>query len=80
MRCLSQRYLQGVGAIRPALLNCLLTCVAAAMANLAYEGWSPDAWLALTRRIVVGYLGAVCAVVVVLPWIFSRGSGNSTRS
>ncbi len=94
----SHRYAQGASAIRPALLNCLLTCLAAAVANLAYDGWSHDAWMALTRRIAVGYLGAVCAVVVVLPWlqrrskrpaidatqdvsrIFSRGSGNSTRS
>jgi len=37
---LSHRYAQGVSAIRPALFNCLLTWLAAAAANLAYEGWA----------------------------------------
>ena len=63
------RYMQGVSAIRPALLNCLLTCLAAAIANAAYEGWSHDALMSLTRRIVVGYSGAACMVVLVLPWL-----------
>jgi len=71
------RYMQGVGAIRPALLNCLLTCLAAAIANVAYDGWSPDALMSLTRRIVVGYSGAACMVVLVLPWL--RG-GTARRT
>jgi hypothetical protein len=74
---LPYRYVQGVSAIRPALLNCLLTCLAAAVANLAYDGWSHEAWMALTRRIVVGYLGAVCAVVVVLPWLQRRSQRSA---
>ncbi len=69
---LSNRYAQGVSAIRPALTNCLLTCLAAAVTNLAYEGWSHDALMSLTRRIVIGYLGAACMVVIVLPWLQRR--------
>jgi predicted exporter len=69
---LSRRYAQGVNAIRPALFNCLLTCLAAAVANLAYEGWGHDALMSLTRRILVGYLGAACMVVLVLPWLQKR--------
>jgi len=65
-------YLQGVWVIRPALLNCLLTCLGGAFANLLYEGWNQDGWTSLSRRICVGYLGAVCVVLLVLPWLGRR--------
>ena len=64
--------MQGVSVIRPALLNCLLTCLGGAFANLLYEGWSQDGWTSLSRRICVGYLGAVCVVLLVLPWLGRR--------
>jgi hypothetical protein len=64
-----RRYLRGVGAIMPGLLNCFLTCVAGAFANVAYEHWNHSAWDLLARRILVGYLGAVCIVILVLPWL-----------
>jgi len=66
------RYAKGVDAIPPGLFNCLLTCLAGAIANLAYEGWGSASLASLTRRIVVGYLGAVCVVVLVLPWLHNR--------
>ena len=69
--------MQGVSAIRPALLNCLLTCLAAAMTNVAYEGWTHEALMLLTRRIVVGYSGAACMVVLVLPWL-QKGADTTT--
>ena len=75
---LAHRYAQGVSAIRPALFNCLLTCLAAAVANLAYEGWGHDALMSLTRRIFVGYLGAACMVVLVLPWLQEREHRTET--
>jgi uncharacterized BrkB/YihY/UPF0761 family membrane protein len=67
---LRMRYLRGVGVIVPGLLNCFLTCVAGAFANVAFEHWSQSSWDLLTRRIVVGYLGAVGVVVLVLPWLY----------
>ena len=63
------RYLRGVGVIVPGLLNCFLTCVAGALANVASEHWSQSSWDLLTRRILVGYLGAVGVVVLLLPWL-----------
>lgn len=64
---LRTRYLLGVWVIRPALLNCLLTCLGGAFANLLYEGWGPDGWALLAQRVGVGYLGAVLVVLLVLP-------------
>lgn len=66
---LRMRYLRGVGVIVPGLLNCFLTCVAGALANVASEHWSQNSWDLLTRRILVGYLGAVSVVVLLLPWL-----------
>lgn len=69
IKALKMRYLHGVGVILPGLLNCFLTCVAGAFANVAFERWSQSSWDLLTRRILVGYLGAVGVVILVLPWI-----------
>ena len=66
---LKMRYLRGVGVIAPGLLNCFLTCVAGALANVAFEHWSQSTWGLLARRILVGYLGAVGVVILVLPWL-----------
>jgi hypothetical protein len=66
---LRMRYLRGVGVILPGLLNCFLTCVAGAFANVAFEHWSQSSWDLLTRRILIGYLGAVGVVLLVLPWL-----------
>lgn len=66
---LRDKYLRGIGVIIPGLLNCFLTCVGGAFANVAFEQWTQGAWALLTRRIAVGYLGAVVIVVLVLPWI-----------
>ena len=74
---LSEHYWQAVWAIRSAFLNCLLTCVAGAVANLLYEGWSPHAWASLMRHICVGYAGAVVIVLLVLPWLARRSHGEA---
>lgn len=66
---LKKRYARGVGVIIPGLLNCFLTCVAGALANLAFEHWSHSSLESLTRRILVGYLGAVGVVILILPWL-----------
>jgi CDGSH-type Zn-finger protein len=63
------RYLRGVGVIVPGLLNCFLTCVAGAFANVASEHWGQISWDLLARRILVGYSGAVVVVVLLLPWL-----------
>lgn len=63
------QYLQGIWVIRPALLNCLLTCLGGVFANLLYDGWRHDGWTSLARRFCVGYLGAVLVVLLVLPWL-----------
>lgn len=66
---LRARYLRGAGVIVPGLLNCFLSCVAGALANVASEHGSQSSWDLLTRRILVGYLGAVGVVVLLLPWL-----------
>ena len=63
------RYLRGAGSISTGLLNCFLTCVAGAVANVAFEHWAQMPWDLLARRIVVGYMGAAGVVVLVFPWL-----------
>ncbi|TKC87837.1 hypothetical protein FAZ69_16320 [Trinickia terrae] len=77
---LRMRYLRGAGVIVPGLLNCFLTCVAGAFANVAFEHGSQSAWNLLTRRILVGYLGAVGVVVLVLPWLYRISTDRRRRS
>lgn len=72
-----EHYWRAVWAIRSAFLNCLLTCVAGAVANLLYEGWSSHAWASLTRHICVGYAGAVVIVLLELPWLARRSHGEA---
>lgn len=76
---LRMRYLRGVGVIVPGLLNCFLTCVASAFANVAFEHWSQSSWDLLTRRILVGYMGAVGVVVLVLPWLHQISMDRQAR-
>jgi hypothetical protein len=76
---LKTRYVQGLHVIASGLLNCFLTCVAGALANVAFEKWSRGALDLLPRRIAVGYLGAVGIVVFVLPWLH-RVSQNLSRT
>lgn len=76
LESLGKRYTRGVGVILPGLLNCFLTCVAGAFANVAFEHWNRSAWDLLSRRILIGYLGAVCVVVLVLPWIHELSTGR----
>ncbi|MFM0362269.1 CDGSH iron-sulfur domain-containing protein [Paraburkholderia sediminicola] len=70
------RYLRGVGIIVPGLLNCFLTCVAGALANVASEHWSQSSWDLLARRILVGYSGAIVVVVLLLPWLHQISTGR----
>ena len=72
-----EHYWRAVWAIRSAFLNCLLTCVGGAVANLLYEGWSPHASASLARHICVGYAGAVVIVLLVLPWLARRSHGEA---
>ena len=69
MTNLGKRYARGAGVIVPGLLNCFLTCVAGALANVAFDHWSHGSSDSLTRRILVGYLGAVGVVILILPWL-----------
>ena len=71
------RYWRAVWTIRSAFLNCLLTCVGGAIANLLYDGWSSHAWDSLARHICVGYAGAVVIVFLVLPWLAGRSHGEA---
>ena len=72
-----ERYWRAVWIIRSAFLNCLLTCVGGAIANLLYDGWSSHAWDSLARHICVGYAGAVVIVFLVLPWLAGRSHGEA---
>jgi hypothetical protein len=72
-----EHYWRAVWAIRSAFLNCLLTCVAGAVANLLYEGWRPHALASLARHICVGYAGALVIVLLVLPWFVRRSHGEA---
>lgn len=74
---IKRRYMRGVDAIPPGLMNCLLTCVAGAIANQSYEGWPVDWAASVGRRILVGYLGALSIVVFVLPIL---RAGNNRRT
>lgn len=76
MSRLRKRYLRGVGVIAPGLLNCYLTCVASAFANAAFEHWSQSALDLLTRRVLIGYVGAVGVVVLVLPWLYQTSAAR----
>ena len=76
---LRKRYARGVGVIVPGLLNCFLTCVAGALANLAFDHWGHSSWDSLTRRILIGYLGAVGVVILILPWLHQITMGRRRR-
>ena len=76
---LRMRYLRGASVIALGLLNCFLTCVAGAFANVASEHWNQNSWDLLTRRILVGYLGAAGVVVLVLPWIRQKSRDRRRR-
>jgi len=76
LQALRGRYLQGIWIIRSALLNCLLTCVGGAFADLLYDGWGRHAWASLVRHIGIGYAGAVVIVLLVLPWLSRRTHVN----